>query len=99
PANGSTIPNPLGNLTITGTASATNGVSAVNVGVQSDGGKGPWWNASTQTWTPGIWQTAATLALPGATSTSWSLTLPVPAAGINLQVFSSAVDGGVADIS
>jgi outer membrane protein assembly factor BamB len=99
PANGSTVANPKGSLTISGTATGTVGVQVVHVAIQRDGSQGQWWNAATQTWGPGINQQPATLKAPGAKTTQWSFTLPVPLAGLNLQVFASAVDGHIADIS
>ncbi|MBO0728007.1 MAG: PQQ-binding-like beta-propeller repeat protein [Acidimicrobiaceae bacterium] len=99
PANGSTVANPDGNLTISGTATATNGVQAVHVAVQENGSQGQWWNAGQKAWTPGIDQQAAVLTNPGGKQSRWSITVPVPLAGDNLQVFASAVDGHIADIS
>lgn len=100
PAAGSTVPNPNGNLTIQGTATAPNGVEAVNVDVQMDGSTGPWWNAKTSTWNTGSVNNPAVLGSPGATSSTWSLSVPMPTRGTVLQVIASAVDSdGIADTS
>ena len=98
PAPNSTVANP-GQLTISGTASAPAGVSGVQVLVQEDGQNGTWWSAANNTWEAGPFNNPATLATPGATSTTWSLTVPMPARGTIFEVWSSAVDAnGIADI-
>ena len=98
PTANSTIANP-GQVTITGTANAPAGVSQVQVLVQGDGRSGTWWSAANGTWEPGPFNSPATLASPGATSTTWSLTVPLPARGTIIEVWSSAVDThGIADI-
>ena len=98
PTPNSTIANP-GQLTISGTASAPAGVSQVQVLVQEDGQSGTWWSAANGSWEAGPFNNPATLASPGATSTTWSLTVPLPARGTIFEVWSSAVDAnGIADI-
>jgi outer membrane protein assembly factor BamB len=98
PVANSTIVNP-GQLTISGTASAPVGVSQVRVLVQEDGESGTWWSAADDTWEPGPFNDPATLTNPGATSTTWSLKVPMPARGTILEVWSSAVDAnGISDI-
>ena len=100
PANGTTIAYPSGGLSISGTATAPNGVRAVSVEIQEDGTTGPWYQAATNSFTPGLSATDVTMGSPGATSTSWSLTVPVPEQGASYLVDASAVDeNGIADIS
>jgi outer membrane protein assembly factor BamB len=100
PANGSTIAYPSGELSISGTAMAPDGVGAVSVELQEDGTSGPWYQAATNSFTPGLSATDATMASPGATSTTWSLTVPVPEQGASYLVDAAAVDeDGIADIS
>jgi outer membrane protein assembly factor BamB len=107
PANSQALTNPMGSLSVTGTATA-NGtpgnsggtVGGVNVAVQSGGPNGPWWDATAQTWTAGYFDNAATLTTPGAASTGWTLSLPIPTAGGSFTVLASAVQAnGIADIS
>ena len=98
PAANSTVANP-GVLTIAGTASAPGGVSQVQVLVQEDGHGGTWWSAANATWEQGPFNNPATLASPGAATTTWSLQVPIPARGSILEVWSSAVNAnGIADI-
>ena len=92
PANGSTVANPNGNLTISGTASAPAGVKAVSVDVQIDGSTGPWWDGATNSFTTGAINNPATLSSPGATSTNWSLSVPIPARGTVVLVQANAID-------
>jgi outer membrane protein assembly factor BamB len=100
PSNGSTVPNPDGPLTISGTASASDGVTAVKVAVQEDGLQGAWWNATANAWTSGPADNPATLGSPGATTTTWAVTVPPPARGTVLSVLASAVGtNGQADIT
>ena len=100
PANGSTVPYPSGELDISGTATAPHGVKAVSVEVQEDGTSGPWYEATTNNFTPGLSSTDATMGSPGATSTTWSLSVPVPEQGASYLVDAAAVDeDGIADIS
>ena len=100
PANGSTVPYPSGGLSISGTATATDGVRAVSVEIQEDGTSGPWYQGATDSFTPGLSATDATLGSPGATSSTWSLTVPVPEQGASYLVDAAAVDeDGIADIA
>jgi outer membrane protein assembly factor BamB len=99
PSSGSTLTNPSGNLTVTGSATDPTGVAAVNVAIQSGGPGGPWWDATTETWSTGAVDSGAVLGTPGAHSTSWSLAFPVVAAGGTFEVFAYAVSGsGQSDI-
>lgn len=100
PENGTTIANPNGSLTISGTASDPIGVASVSVAVQEDGSTGSWWNATAGQWTAGPANVPTMVADPGATTTAWSVTVPAPARGTEFTVFASAVaSNGVADIS
>ena len=94
PSNGSTIPNPNGNLTVKGTATDAKSVAAVEIGVQSGGRGGPWWNAATSKWQSGPVSNPATLQSPNQQSTSWSFAFPVSAAGGPYSVQASAVNAG-----
>lgn len=94
PAQEAQVANPNGNLTVTGVASDAQGVSQVQVAVSYLGAAGiQWYNASTNT-TNGAAAVSnpATLTSPGATSTTWSFTFPVPASGGTFEVFANAVN-------
>ncbi len=98
PAPGSVLTNPDGPLTLSGTASAPDGVSAVDVEVQTPAGTGQWVDAATDTLTPGLMINQATLATPGADSTTWSLQVPTTLSGGTYQVLAEAVGtNGVVD--
>jgi outer membrane protein assembly factor BamB len=90
PSSGSMLANPNGNLTVTGTATDPKGVASVEVAIQSNGVGGPWWNGTSATWKPGPADTPAVLASPGAKSTTWSLSFPVPRAGGTYEVIAYA---------
>ena len=99
PVNSSTLPNPNGNQTVTGTASDATAVSAVYVAVQMSGANGPWWNATSGTWNSGPVSNVATLGSSGATSTSWTFAYPVPVGGGTFEVSGYAVSSsGQSDI-
>ena len=98
PADGSTLANPGGSVVLGGSASAADGVSAVTVQVQRDGSAGPWFDQSQGSFEPGLATATATLASPGATTTAWSLTVPVSSQAAAFTVSASAVgSNGVAD--
>ncbi|MGH9081232.1 MAG: PQQ-binding-like beta-propeller repeat protein [Acidimicrobiales bacterium] len=99
PSQGATVPNPNKKpLVISGTASDPTGVSSVKVTVQEDGESGQWWSATQHAWEPGPFNNAAALASPKATTTGWTLKVPMPARGTVVEVRASAVNGGqVAD--
>jgi hypothetical protein len=65
---------------VTGTASDNIGVGKVEVAIQR-GDKGPWLKPD-GTWTTGFAWVQATLAAPGAPSTSWSLPVTFTVAGV-----------------
>jgi outer membrane protein assembly factor BamB len=99
PAPGSQLANPGGAVDITGTAIGAS-VAAVDVAVQTGGPGGTWWNATTAKWASGFYDNQATLTSPGASSTNWSLALPIPVGGGTYQVQVTAVDSdGQADIT
>ena len=101
PAPGTTVPNPeTGLVTISGTASDPTGVSRVTVTVQEDGSTGAWWSSAQKAWMPGPFNNNAVLASPGATTTAWKLSVPMPARGTVVEVRSSAVNAAqIADTS
>jgi len=101
PTQGATVPNPNGKpLVISGTASDPTGISSVKVTVQEDGESGQWWSATKKAWEPGPFNNVATLATRGATTTGWTLKVPMPTRGTVVEVRASAVNGGhVADTS
>src|ERR1019366_7166910 len=98
PVTGSTIPYPGRTMTISGTATAADGVSAVTVELQKSGNR--WLNSGTNSYGPVLVVNQATLGTPGGTSTTWSITVPVPKTGTTFTVLASAVGAnGVADTS
>ena len=102
PANSSSVPNPNGSLTISGTAGSPSGpaVGSVAVAIQQGGASGTWWDSATSSWTAAPYGNPAKLNAPGAPTTHWTLSLPVPSSGGSFEVFaSSAGSNGVADIA
>ncbi len=100
PLQGSSLKNPSGLVTVAGNASDPTAVAAVHIAIQSSGPAGSWWDAGTGTWSPGPIDNPATLAVPGAPSTSWSLAFPVPAAGGTYQAFAYTVSSsGQSDLN
>jgi outer membrane protein assembly factor BamB len=93
PSAGSSLPNPNGDVDIAGNSTDLTGVSGVEVGIEESGPQGPWWDAATHSWSPGPVGNPATLATPGATSSTWSFELPVAAAGAVFQVVANAQSG------
>src|SRR5215469_3514192 len=91
PALGATVANPGGNLTVSGTAAGSAGVAAVVVAVRQGGRDGMWWDAATSAWSATPVNEQATLASPGATSTGWSVSFPVPPSGNAYRVDAYAV--------
>jgi outer membrane protein assembly factor BamB len=81
PAYGATVVNPAGNLTVQGSASDSEGVAAVITAVRQGGSDGTWWDAATSSWSATPVTEEATLASPGATSTGWQVSFPVPSSG------------------
>jgi outer membrane protein assembly factor BamB len=99
PAQSSTVANPVGRLEVRGTSTDPVGVAAVVVAVQADGPKGPWWNASNGTWSPGPVGDLATVTRSGAKSSDWTLSYRVPTEGGTYQLTADAVSAsGQADV-
>jgi len=102
PGNLSVVTNPNGSLLISGSAaaSADTTIQAVQVAIQQGGSKGTWWDSVTDRWNPAPYGNAALLSTPGGVTSSWSLSLPVPASGGQYAVLASAVNNaGTEDIS
>ncbi|MBD5654691.1 MAG: PQQ-binding-like beta-propeller repeat protein, partial [Candidatus Eremiobacteraeota bacterium] len=99
PKTGSQVANPSGGVvTVTGTASDSVGLTAVQLSVQMGGPSGPWYDATTGTWVAGAFDNIVPVTHPHWKQSTWSLALPVPTAGSTYQVFANAVDlGGQAD--
>jgi outer membrane protein assembly factor BamB len=93
PTPGSSVPY-ASKISVTGTAAAAAGVSAVQVAVQSGGASGPWYNAATKTWQLGAMTNVVSVAQPGSPTSAWTFAIPVPSTGgAALQVFANAVTG------
>jgi outer membrane protein assembly factor BamB len=91
PANGSSLPNPAGNLAVSGSGTDDTGVDRVLVSVK-DRNTSKWWDAASRSWSRFFTENRATLASPGATSTSWSFSFPVGFNGGSFLTFADAVD-------
>jgi eukaryotic-like serine/threonine-protein kinase len=91
PSEDATVTNPRGDLTVQGTASGSAGVAAVVTAVRQGGADGLWWDAATSAWSASPVTEHATLASPGATSTGWSISFPVPSPGNAYRVDAYAV--------
>lgn len=99
PADGSAVSNPNGFLTLSGSAADPTSVIRVEVGIQASGSNGPWWDAVTASWSPGPINNSATLGTPGAPSTAWSISFPVPKAGGTFHITANAAaSSGQSDI-
>jgi outer membrane protein assembly factor BamB len=99
PVNNATLPNPGGSLQLSGGATDDVGVQKVYVAVK-DRNSTKWWDSSTNSWSTVFQQNLATLASPGAGSTGWMFSLPVPATGGVYYTQAEAVDGdGQSDVS
>ncbi|MBD5654689.1 MAG: PQQ-binding-like beta-propeller repeat protein [Candidatus Eremiobacteraeota bacterium] len=94
PATGSKVANPGGPVTITGTASDSEGggVTEVQLSVQRSGPNGAWYDASTNTWLSGATNNFVSVNKPNQKTSSWTFPLPTMAAGSTYQVFVNAVD-------
>ena len=98
PAPASTLPNPDGQVLVTGNATDPVGIGSVQVAVQLDGSTGPWWSAASDAWVQGPVYNDAHLSSPGSGSSGWSIGVPVEADGATLKVFARSVSiGGPAD--
>jgi len=103
PANGAVLANPnsatssSAQLTVTGTAAGTGSGGSVLVGIQQDGGTGPWWDAASASWVPDPMLNPVSLSASGA----WSIAAPVPRAGAvwGVSARAEASDGYVDPIA
>ena len=93
PATGSTLPNPNGSVTISGSASDDVGVDRVLVSIK-DRNSSKWWDGTARTWSKYFVENRASLTSPGGTATNWSLSLPVATTGGSFVAYADAVDGG-----
>jgi outer membrane protein assembly factor BamB len=95
PADTAHVSNPNGRLTITGNASDPGGVGKVLIGVREGGLRGRWWDAASGSWHLAPVFDSAVLASPGATSSGWEFSFPVPSSGSTyvVQANAAAVDG------
>ena len=91
PANNSTLPNPLGDQAMSGSATDDRGVDRVLVSVKNRN-TSRWWNATTRTWTNVFAENPATLTNRGGTTTDWTFSFPAPVAGASYLAYADAVD-------
>ncbi|MCI4366506.1 MAG: PQQ-binding-like beta-propeller repeat protein, partial [Thermoplasmata archaeon] len=92
PVDGAFLPNPNGATVAGGWAKDTGGIAGVIVAVQSGGPTGPWWDASTATWSPGPIGNPATLNRSATPSTvNWSFGFPAPTSGGSFQLTAYAI--------
>jgi outer membrane protein assembly factor BamB len=94
PTSNQVLPNPNGSLTVTGASSDSSSVAAVEIAIQANGHSAMWYDAATTSWNSAPVRNSATLASPGAATTNWSFSFPVPAAGGTYTVFANTVNGG-----
>ncbi len=94
PADSSTVANPDGDLTVSGTATDQAGVAGVVVAVQAGGPDGQWWDAATGQWVSGPVGNPASVASPAATSSDWAFSYPVPASGGAYRATAYTVSAG-----
>jgi hypothetical protein len=87
PAPRTTVGSPF---TFTGTATADAGVTRVRMAIRN-AATAAWLQANGTSWGPTFAQVDATIASPGATSTTWSWTRSLPPGSYYVQ--SRAVDG------
>jgi hypothetical protein len=90
PVNGSTLPNPVGSTTFSGSASDDSAVSKVLVAVKNKNSN-QWWNPTANAWSKVFTEYPATLTNPGA-APNWSASFPVPSIGGVFYVQADAVD-------
>jgi hypothetical protein len=86
PANNSTVPNPGGSLTMSGTASDDGTVTRVLVSVK-DRGNSKWWDATARAWSKFFVDNQASLS-----GQTWSLAFPVGTNGGSFLAYADAVD-------
>ncbi len=88
PSSGSTLANPDGNITISGTATDAVGITTVQIEVQEGGAQGQFWNTATNTLQTGAVFDDATLSNMTSTTANWALQIPVEMQGSVFQVTS-----------
>jgi outer membrane protein assembly factor BamB len=91
PTPNAVLPN-TGSVSLAGGATDDVGVAQVLLAVK-DRNTGHWWSPSTSSWANTFTQFPAALSAPGASSTGWSKTIPVPTSGGLYTVQAEAVDG------
>ena len=91
PVDGSTVTNPNGTLTVSGTATDDTAVTSVLVSVR-DEDRGLYWDGTTRTWKKVLTQNVGALAQQGRSSTTWSYAFPAPKNGGPFTVQAEAVD-------
>ena len=91
PLYGTAVPNPNGQLKVTGEATDDVMVTKVLVAIKS-ATTNRWWNATFQSWTKEFAQNPATLTAPGTPSTGWDTTFPPSVNGGQYIVYADAVD-------
>jgi outer membrane protein assembly factor BamB len=91
PADNSTLPNPSGSVTISGSAGDDTGVDRVLVSIK-DRNSSKWWDGTSRTWSKAFVENRANLSSPGGTSTGWSYALPVASTGGSFLTYADAVD-------
>jgi outer membrane protein assembly factor BamB len=92
PTEGSTITNPSGPVTFSGTASDDVGVNQVQVAIKNRA-TSKWWSQATQTWVNVFTPNPATLGPASGGSRSWTYSWPAPPDGGDFLVQAEAVDG------
>ncbi|MGA7923740.1 MAG: PQQ-binding-like beta-propeller repeat protein, partial [Thermoplasmata archaeon] len=99
PTQGSDLANPNGDLAVHGSATDSVGVGGVEIAVQSSGTGGPWWNGTSNAWTQGPADNLATVADPGATTSGWTFSFPIPQSGGSFIVTANGMSiAGQSDI-
>jgi outer membrane protein assembly factor BamB len=91
PANNATLPNPGGNLRLSGSATDDAHVERVLVAIKNKN-TNAWWNGTTGTWKNIYHENVATLSNPGGTSTNWNYDVPMPPTGGVFFAQAEAVD-------
>ena len=93
PANQSIVSNPNGTLTVSGSSTDAAAVRSVEIALQTNGSAGPWYNAAGGNYGSAPIRNQASLASPGAPSTTWSFTFPAPPAGGTFSLYANSVNG------
>ena len=91
-----TVVAPNSSFTVSGGATSDVGVDHVNVAVR-DKTKRKWWDAATGTWDKFFVENSVPVASPGANSTTWQVTYPIP--NKSLQFFAQATAVSTAGLS